>query len=70
LGWRPATWRSPPCPNLLISTQTLGQRVFDATDPSSLVRIDGTHTLLVTLAYCVAFALIAIALTRRRDVLE
>ena len=57
-------------PMLLVSTQTLGQSVFSSTDPPILARFDGTHTLLVTLAYCLIFAAVAIVLTLRRDVKE
>jgi ABC-type transport system involved in multi-copper enzyme maturation permease subunit len=57
-------------PDLLVSPQTLGQPVFSATDPAAVVRIDGTYTLLVTLAYCLVFAAVAILVSRRRDVLE
>jgi ABC-type transport system involved in multi-copper enzyme maturation permease subunit len=57
-------------PNLLISTQTLGQAVFPDPDFPALARYDGTHTLLVTLVYCLVFAAIAIFLTWRRDVAE
>ncbi|HET9922105.1 MAG TPA: ABC transporter permease subunit [Ktedonobacteraceae bacterium] len=38
--------------------------------PPPLVTVDGTHALLVTLAYAIIFAVVALVLTWKRDVME
>ncbi len=55
-------------PNVVLSSQ--GQAMSIGSLASPLVPVTGGHTLLITLLYAAAFAVVAVVLTWRRDVTE